>query len=80
MLLNSGQVVAFDLLKRKASVVKTLDENVDANIKNGILIWTNAKKRFERATKLYWENFKTSDKGEFPLEKLEQEISTEDSW
>ena len=78
LLLNSGQVVAFDLLKRKASVVKTLDENVDANIKNGILIWTNAKGRFESATELYWENFKTGDKGEFPLEKLEKEIQRYD--
>lgn len=78
LLLNSGQVVAFDLLKRKASVVKTLDENVDANIKNGILIWTNAKGRFESATELYWENFKTGDKGEFPLEKLKKEAPTED--
>lgn len=78
LLLNSGQVVAFDLLKRKASVVKTLDKNVDANIKNGILIWTNAKGRFEKATELYWENFKTGDKGEFPLEKLEQETSRND--
>lgn len=80
LLLNSGQVVAFDLLKRKASVVKTLDENVDASIKNGILIWTNAKGRFEKATELYWENFKTGGKGEFPLEKLEQETSMENPW
>ncbi|MFQ6808911.1 MAG: hypothetical protein ACLRTF_07635 [Blautia sp.] len=78
LLLNSGQVVAFDLLKRKASVVKTLDENVDASIKNGILIWTNAKGRFEKATELYWENFKTGGKGEFPLEKLKKETPTED--
>lgn len=78
LLLNSGQVVAFDLLKRKASVVKTLDENVKAEIKNGLLIWTNAKGRFEKATELYWENFKTGDKGEFQLEKLKRETPTED--
>lgn len=70
LLLNSGQVVAFDLLKRKASVVKTLDENVEAEIKNEILVWTNAKGRFEQVTNLYWENLKTGEKGEFQLEKL----------
>ena len=80
LLLNSGQVVAFDLLKRKAPVVKKLDENVDASIKNGILIWTNAKGRFENATELYWENFKSGDKGEFQLGKLKKEIPTENFW
>lgn len=72
LLLGSGQVVVFDLLKRKASMVKKLDENVDAEIKNGILIWTNAKKMFFGATELYWENLKTGDQGKFPLDKLKE--------
>lgn len=72
LLLGSGQVVVFDLLKRKVFVVKKLDENVDAKIKNGILIWTNAKEMFSDATELYWENLKTGDQGKFPLDKLKE--------
>lgn len=78
LLLNSGQVVAFDLLKRKASVVKTLDENVDASIKNGILVWTNAHDHYEGARKLYWEKLESKETGEFPIEKLEKEIQKYD--
>lgn len=78
LLLNSGQVVAFDLLKRKASVVKKLDENVDASIKNGILVWTNAHDHYERARKLYWEKLESNETGEFPLEQLEKEIQKYD--
>lgn len=68
--LHNGYVVSVNLINRKVSLVKKLNENCEAKIKYGILVWNDSEDGFSLGVKsLFWENLNTGEKGEFTLPK-----------
>ena len=73
--LQNGYVVSVNLLNRNVTLVKKIDENSNAIIKNGILVWDDSKDGYSFGVKtLFWENLNTGEHGKYVLpEECEQQ-------
>lgn len=76
-LLGRYKVAAVNLLNRKVSLVKKLDKDCEAMVKDGILVWANKSElgmgsvsgTDSDVTKINWENLNTGESGVFSIPK-----------